>query len=506
MTCFAVIDVGSYELSMKIYEQEPGRIREIDHLRYRLDLGTQTYATGKLSTERVDELCRVLRDFSRVMAEYKVRDYRAYGTSAIREMDSREVVLDQIEMRTGIRIEVISNSEQRFLDYKSVASKGETFDALLEHGTVILDIGGGSIQLSLFDDQALTTTQNLKIGVLRLREELDTIGAAPSKTQSLVTQIVDTELDAVKRFYMDRREIQSIILVDDYLSAWLTAHEPGGSATLDQFNDLMAFLCSHSTGEIAAKTDTSQEHAQLLYISALLTERVFAATGALTVWAPGVTLCDGMAYEYAEAHGLVTAHNHDFERDILECARNINRRYLGSVESVESLGQLSCQIYDCLGSRHGLGPRERLFLQLAAILHDCGRYISMMSLGECSYQIIMATEIIGISHREREILANIVRFVHDDFIYYDEMEYRSSLDLQGYLTVAKLTAILRIADGLDYTDTDRVHSLSCELMGNELRLIVESGSDLMLERGLFEDRAKFFKEVYNVTPIIIKKS
>ena len=122
---FAAIDVGSYELSMKIFEISPKeKLREIDHIRHRIDLGTETYTTGKLSHEKVDELCRVLSEYSDIMKSYRVADYQAYGTSAVREMVNREIVLEQIKMRTGIHIDILSNSEQRFLDYKSVASKG----------------------------------------------------------------------------------------------------------------------------------------------------------------------------------------------------------------------------------------------------------------------------------------------------------------------------------------------------------------------------------------------
>ena len=74
--------------------------------------------------------------------------------------------------RTGVKIDVLSNSEQRFLDYKSIAAKGEGFEKIIEKGTVVLDIGGGSIQISLFDKDKLSATQNLRLGVLRLYEKL----------------------------------------------------------------------------------------------------------------------------------------------------------------------------------------------------------------------------------------------------------------------------------------------------------------------------------------------
>ena len=83
---FAAIDIGSYELSMKIFEvSKKNGMKQIDHIRHSIDMGTETYTTGKLSFERVDELCMILHEFSDIMKTYQVTDYKAYGTSAIRE-------------------------------------------------------------------------------------------------------------------------------------------------------------------------------------------------------------------------------------------------------------------------------------------------------------------------------------------------------------------------------------------------------------------------------------
>ena len=158
---FAAIDVGSYELAMKIFEVSKARgMKEIDHVRHSIDMGTESYTTGKLSYQRVEELCRILGEFAGIMKAYQVSDYAAYGTSAIREIENTAILLDQIQQRTGIRIETLSNSEQRFLDYKSIAFQGEGFQKIIESGTAIVDIGGGSIQISLFDKDTLVSTQN----------------------------------------------------------------------------------------------------------------------------------------------------------------------------------------------------------------------------------------------------------------------------------------------------------------------------------------------------------
>ena len=100
---FAAIDIGSYELSMKIFEvSKKNGMRQIDHIRYSIDMGTESYTTGKLSFERVDELCMILHEFSDIMKTYQVTDYKAYGTSAIRESKNRAILTDQVRLRTGI--------------------------------------------------------------------------------------------------------------------------------------------------------------------------------------------------------------------------------------------------------------------------------------------------------------------------------------------------------------------------------------------------------------------
>ena len=223
---FAAIDVGSYELAMKIFEFSPKTgMKEIDHIRHRIDLGNDTFAAGKISYEKVDELCCILREFADIMKTYRVEGYKAYGTSAIRETDNTSIILDQIRQRTGISIGVLSNSEQRFLDYKSIALKSADFGKIIEKGTAILDIGGGSIQLSLFDKDTLVATQNLRIGVLRLQELLDKLNVKPSKHEGLLEEMIDSQLSVFKRMYLKDRNVENIIVVDDYVSMLLQKRE-----------------------------------------------------------------------------------------------------------------------------------------------------------------------------------------------------------------------------------------------------------------------------------------
>lgn len=509
MKTFAAIDVGSYELAMKIFEISPKQgIREIDYISHRIELGTDTYTTGKISNERVDELCEVLKDFKRIMEGYKVDAYKAYGTSAIRETENTIIILDMIENRTGLKVDVISNSEQRFLDYKAIASKGENFQKFIEKGTAIVDIGGGSTQISLFDKDALVTTQNLRLGVLRMRDRIVSMGIKPSDYERMISEMVDNQLEVMKKMYFKDRDIEHIIVVDDYLSQVMQNPEfsstETGFLTKADCLSLVEKLKGKSKEEIAVSLGIGEERTFLLFNSAVFLKRIMEIMGADLLWAPGVCLCDGIAYEYAESHKLITI-DHDFEKDILASVANINKRYMGSRKRSESMENVALTIFDSMKKVHGLKNRERFLLQLAARLYDCGKYISMVNVGECSYSIIMATEIIGLSHQEREMVANIVKYNRVDFDYYSEIGTRSQLDRNAYLVIAKLTAILRLANGLDRSHKQKFKTIKAQMKDSELILSVDTAADITLEKGLLADKAQFFEEVFSIRPVIRQK-
>lgn len=505
---FAAIDVGSYALELKIFEiSTRNGIKEIDNVCYQLDLGTDSYATGKLGYDKLEELCRILKDFGRIMKQYKVDAYRAYGTSAIREIKNKMIVLDQIEQRTGIHIDTISNSEQRFLDYKSIACKETSLEEIMEKDTAVIDIGGGSIQLSLFENGTLVTTQNMKLGVLRLQESLNHLNARTSQYENLIDEMVSSQISVFKKLFLKDKSIKNLIVVDDYLSAIVDrkiAKIEGRVFDIPTAAQLMELMRTHSDRDLAKLLDVSEDSVHLAFISLVLVNRVCKATNVERIYVPDVTLCDGMAYEYGEENKLISI-KHNFEQDIIACAKNISKRYMGSRKRSETLEQIAMNIFEAMKKIHGLDKRAGLLLRLAALLHDCGKYISLANLGECSYNIIMSTEIIGLSHTEREIVANVVKYNHLEFDYYESMNKGTNLAKEDYMIIAKLTAILKLANGLDRSHKQKFKDVRIVLKEQELVITVDTPVDITLERGLFKHRAEFFKEVYSITPVIKQK-
>ena len=124
VTVFASVYIGSFEISLKIFEfSQKNKMKEIDHVRAHLDLGKESYQNDRIGYELVDDLCEILCEFKNIMNGYKVDYYEAYVSAVVRDVSNEAFVLDQIKLRTGLDIKVISNSEHRFISYKSVAAR-----------------------------------------------------------------------------------------------------------------------------------------------------------------------------------------------------------------------------------------------------------------------------------------------------------------------------------------------------------------------------------------------
>lgn len=513
---FAAIDVGSFELEMGIYEMSQSfGIREVDHLRHVLALGRDTYNDGKISYSLVEEMCGVLKNFTEIMKSYRITDYRACATSAMREAKNSQIVLDQIRVRTGLVVKSVNNSELRFMSYKAVASKDAAFHKTVQKGTAIIDVGFGSTQISLFDKDTLISTHNIFLGGLRIREMISHWNLTAKESLPVMEELVDNELYPFRRIYLKEREIKSLIATGEsilFMAKSGIRHMESDRVTAEQFREFYRKLLSMTPEEIEDEYGVDREYASILVPSAIIYGRILEMTGAETVWIPGISLCDGMAAEYAQEKKLVKL-RHDFNADILSAARNMAKRYKCHSAHIQEVERLSAELFDVTKKYHGLGERERLLLRIAAILHDCGKFISSSRETQSSYQIIIATEIIGISHLEREIVANVVRYCNKEFAYNavslesDLSQYEGSGVTKRAVTIliAKLTAILRLANAMDKSQRQKFAGASMAVRDGKLIITASCQETIILERASFENKAEFFEEIFGIQPVLKHK-
>lgn len=504
---FAAIYIGSYEVSLKIFELSgKKKIREIDHIRTRLELGRDSYTTGVIGYDLVEELCNILFDFTRIMQSYKVKEYRAYAGIVVKETKNKLFILDQIKMKTGLAVEILSNSERRFLTYKGVAAKDE-FDKMTKDSAAVIDVGGGSLQITLFIHGRVVTTQHLAIGTMRLMEMLSGIEHNVLHLEKQLEELVDKELAVFMAQYMHPGEkITNVILMGDYIAEIMRkVHKSTDERNMvdaRRFIEFLQKLNKKSVEKISEELNLSNDKDMLALPSVILYAKLTQAMQAQTIWFPDVDTSDGIVYDYAQKHKIIhLAHN--FDEDILSAAKNMSVRYTSYSQHIDALTEMAALIFDAMKKVHGLGKRERLLLQVAAILHDCGKYVSLANSATCAYQIIRSTEIIGITHLEREMVACVVLYNSTPLDPYEELADR--MDSNSYLIVAKLTAILKVANAMDRSHKQKFKNVKAVIKNKDLVITIETIDDVALEKDLLAAKADMFEQIFGLKPVIREK-
>ena len=193
METLAAIDIGSNAIRLVIGEQdEHGDIRILKKLREPVRLGKDVFASGEISSKTCEKAIATFLKFRSLLKSHDVHLSRAVATSALRETRNRDSFIEQVRKETGIKIEVIDGLEEGRLIYSAVARRVHLEDRV----AMLIDIGGGSVELTISDHGTLKGTQTFKLGTVRLLQMLEEKGLK----ERHLTSIIEQNIAPIKSF------------------------------------------------------------------------------------------------------------------------------------------------------------------------------------------------------------------------------------------------------------------------------------------------------------------
>lgn len=499
----AAIDVGSHAIRMKIGEiNKAGVFRELERFRKIAVLGHDTFKNEKVSFDSVDKTCEILMDFRKTMDDYGVKHYEVMATSALREASNRDYILDQIKLKTGFELNVIGNAQEQFLTLKAIKNKLENYDELIQEGAVVVVIGAGSIQITTYRQGELKSSQNVKMGALRVKELIGDLENQTLRYYRLLNEYIKVNLEGLD-FFDSNRQYEHLIVVGGEIGIISQLLEESTDEVQvikkKQFRALLDELIEKSTDEIKMQYDIKRERAEILVPSMLLFKQFTEKTGSKNIINPNVSLADGIIrYIHEDLYQLrvddVTVKDIVTNAVVLAKQFNYNRPHSLKVE------QDALMLFDKLKKVHGM-KEERILLQVACILHDIGKFISLDKHSQHSYELIRALELHGMSSEQMEMIANIARY-HSMTIPKDRDRNFYYLPSDERIVVAKLIAIIRIADSLDRSHGQKIRIVSVKLKDKQLIIRGRSKTNTLLEEWNFTRKSEFFKEVFGIEPIL----
>jgi exopolyphosphatase/guanosine-5'-triphosphate,3'-diphosphate pyrophosphatase len=515
----AAIDVGTNSIHMVIVRVQPAlpSFTIIDREKATVRLGDRDRETGNLTPEAMERAMNALRRCQEIARSHGAEDIIAVATSATREAPNGREFIKDVERQLGLRIDLISGQEEARRIYLGVLSGMEFND----QPHVMIDIGGGSTELILGDGREPRTLSSTKVGAVRLTAEM--ISTDPISSDDF------NYLQAYIRGMLERatEELQSQVAEGETLRmvgtsgtietlATLHARDKQGTAptplngyfmSLKDLREIVNRLRKLNYAERAALPGMSERRSEIIVAGALILQEAM-----MMLNVDGISICErslreGLVVDWMITHGLIEDRlrfqGSIRQRSVIKIAHKYHVNLAHSKHVADLAISLFHQTRPLL---HDWSDNDAELLWAAAILHNCGHFISHAAHHKHSYYLIRNGELFGYTELELETIANLARYHRKSPPKKKHPNYRSIGSKRYRKLVDQLSAILRLAVALDRRQLGAVREVQCEFNADmgELHLELtpaDSKENCTLELWSLNYKKDVFESEFGVTVI-----
>jgi len=501
----AVLDMGASAIRLVVSEIAPGRpIRTIEEASRGVLLGRDTFSSGTIKSGTIESALGALESFRQIIDGYDVTRVRAVATSAVREARNVDLFLDRIERRTGITFEIIDEAEESRLVFLAVKQALRRRPPLRGAWTLLTEVGGGSTSLTLLRQGEPNRSAVYALGAVRLRQQLNLHRLSHEVQLSLLKRSIANMIDEIRVDNPLRRVTYVVAMGGDVRFAASQILEGDADDGVREVpRDAFLAFCDQierlDEEQLVDRFRLPAVEAETLVPALLVYRALLSETTARKLVVSDASMRTGVLLDLVDPGG--PSSTADFDKQVLASADALGHKHRFDPEHGRHVASLAMQLFDAFQEDHGLGARERLLLQVAALLHDIGIYISLRAHHKHSQYVLASSQIFGLSNEETAIVGNIARYHRRAPPQKSHLPY-VALDRQDRVIVDKLAAMLRVANALDAEHLQKVTAIRVHRSERSWILEIDGTGDLTMEQLAATARADMFKDTFGQELVI----
>jgi exopolyphosphatase/guanosine-5'-triphosphate,3'-diphosphate pyrophosphatase len=469
-TRIAAIDIGSNSIRQIIADVSAGGvIRVVDEMKAAPRLGAGLHRTGELTAEAMDRAVETLARMATLARQMGAKRIEAVATSAVRDASNATAFLQRVKRETKLGVRVLDGVDEARLCFRSALAH---FD-LGEGRTVVMDIGGGSLELALSAEGIIDHLASLPVGAIRMTElhlEEPVTRKQVKRLRRAAREMIRSEIRA--RDWRGSRVIGSggtftnlagIHLARQGVAMARSVH--GAVIPREELEHILDLLVSMTADERRTVTGLNPERADIIIAGLAVAAEVMARVDAGDIHVSRYGIREGLLLETARVTPTIADPGEGRDRSIREFAERCHYESLHAL----TVQRLALALFDALGERLGASPEDRPLLADAALLHDIGYHISYERHHKHSYHLILHAELLGMPPTEQVIVANVARYHRGGEPRRKHRNF-GSLDRPLRRRIKRLAAILRVADGFDRGHVGAVGEIKVRRLQRAIRL------------------------------------
>lgn len=481
-----------------------GQLRLLESLQQAVNLGRDTFGTGRIDRASIEECVAILRGFRQVMSEYGITSadqIRAVATSSVREAENREAFLDRIYVATGITVEVLEDAEVEHLIHLAMHDLFARDSALRTGHVLIAEVGGGSTRVLLIEDGFVVYSGAFKLGSLRIREALDTDRLPQDRLCALLDQHILRTVSQMRELVPTREASTLIALAGDMEGAMRRLVPQWGSeevarVALARFK-LAEKLVATPPEKLMQKHRLPPQDAEAAGQALLIYDRMGRAFGVRDLLLTSCSMRRGLLMKVS---GLPLATTR-FADQLAHSAVTLGRKYRFDERHALLVADIASQLFRELQAEHGLDAHHALLLRTAALLHDIGNFVSNVAHHKHAMYLILNSELFGLTRRDNTIVALTARYHRRAVPRPTHPEYMA-LDRNSRMIVSKLAALLRVADALDRSHLQHARAVSFSREAERFVITLADVEDVTLERVAMREKGDLFENLFGLQIVL----
>ena len=492
----AAIDVGSNSLHMVIAQIDAdGGATNLWRMKEMVGLGRNSFPSHRLSPEAMDRALMTLQRFGQTALRRGCEKVVAVATSAVREAENGGDFIERARREAGVNVRVVSAREEARLIYIGVRHVMDFSGG--PH--LIIDIGGGSVELIVADRKEPLLLESRKVGSARMTAKF--IHNDPPKKRE-IEQLLQHYRDELMPLLQQVRDLKPIRVVGtsgtlENLAAMCSGRAGAAKAEIEReaLDDLVEKLLKTEAADRVTIRGLDEKRQDQIIAGALLVQFIMAELEVKRIVLCGSALREGILLEY------VGRHLPDLEirrkvpdlrrRSVLDLARKCEWNETHSLQ----VAAIALKFFDQLKPLHDLNGEARELLEYAAMLHDIGWHIAPSKHHRHSMYLVQNGGLMGFSSREIEIIANMTRYHRGSMPRKSHKPYMALSSADRY-AVDVGGAILRIADGLDRSHSRVVRDLKCQIGKRRVKIVISGRGDIELELWAARRKTDLFARVF----------
>lgn len=500
MPTFAAVDIGSNSVRLKIANLAGRRLRAVVEDREVTRLGESVFRTGMLLPEAMANTIKVLRRFHRAVQEAGADAVRVVGTSALRDARNAHAFLEWVRSTTGWTVDIISGLEEARLIHLGMVS-----NMRISRATVLLmDLGGGSCELTISQKNHIRETVSLPLGAVRLTNEF--LHHDPPRKSELgrLRSFADKEIGRIASRVSRARP--KIVIATSGTAASLSAVAHGlfrgkgrrpAAVSRAQMRRIAKMLARLPLEKRRQLTGVGPRRAEIIVAGAVVYAAILDRCQLSGFRYSALGLRDGLLAQMAAEYDRSTRSGKQIESERADSLRAAVAHYRVDLEHALQVRESAMELFEMLKSVHRLPPEYREWLSAAAMLYEVGDYVNRNGRHRHAYYIISNSEILGYTPEQRRVIAAIARYLGKSRPATSDPALKV-LPPEDREYVPRACLLLRLARALNLSRSRAVRRAQVRVRdgGVQLTLLSKQRSSLDLEHWAVEKEKTYFREVF----------